>query len=181
VFDLICPGITFGGVIPGPGAELSAVRHGHGGTVELEIRKKGPRRRAYLTASTKEQRGAMRIVRVVGVFGRPDSFTYARKGQEASISPPEPFSGSAALRRVPGRGGRLLGDLKADFPGRSGVRLAGPRFHARLEHVRLNGPIAHSGSVQATSSVDAAAPGPLACPATLGAPWASSFRSPAPC
>jgi hypothetical protein len=181
VFDLLCPGIGFGGSIPGPGAELNAVRHAASGAVELAIRKKGPRRRAYFTASIEERRGSMGIIRSVGAYGSPDSFSYARRGQRASVSAPAPFSGAAALRRVPGHGMRLLGDLKVDFPGRSGVRLTGPKFHAHLEHIRLSGPIAHSGSVSASGSAEAAGTARAACPATLVGPWTSSSRSPAPC
>lgn len=181
LFDLICSGISFGASFPGPGAELDAVRRTDGGSVELEARKKGPRGRAYVTAGIEERRGAVAISRTVGVYGGPHAFDYARRGREATVSPPAPFSGAATLRRVPGHGARLLGGLRVDFPGRSGVRLAGPGFHAHLEHVRLSGPIAHSGSARAVSSVDAGAAGPVACTATLGPPWASSSRSSALC
>jgi hypothetical protein len=181
LFDLICPGISFGEGIPGPGAELEAVRRTDGGRVSLDIRKKGPRGRAYLTASSEEQRGQIGIIRTVGVFGGPRSFAYARKGQEATISPPAPFSGTATLRRARGRGMRFLGDLEVDFPGRSSVHLAGRSFHAHLEHVRLHGPIAHSGSARASSSFEPAAAGSLTCPGTLGGLWTRSFKSSAPC
>jgi hypothetical protein len=57
---------------------------------------------------------------------------------EATVTPPAPFSGSASYRRAVGKKSETwVGSLAGDFPGLGMVSLAGPRFCA--EGVLLNG------------------------------------------
>ncbi len=134
-FALGCPGfITSGSGGPGgPGAELDAHRKSNGGRIEFSAIKKRPRGPASFSASTSEHRGRMRIYRFAFADGAPGSFIYDPEARRAVVNPPPPFRGSGWFKQRRHRAkGRWRGTLKASFPGRAKVRLAGPSFAAKV-------------------------------------------------
>ncbi len=77
------------------------------------------------------------IFRSIGANEGPNAFTTFRSGREitsATITPPQPFMGSATYQRVKGSLGTWTGSLAGDFPGRGEVSLAGSGFSAQILH-----------------------------------------------
>lgn len=91
----------------------------------------GKRRSLFFSAFSQEQRGRMRIFRNVFAEAPLSSFVFASDLSSATVQPPQPFQGEASFQRTP-VGPIWSGTLSVDFPGREGVRLAGPRFEADL-------------------------------------------------
>jgi len=109
------------------GASLGS-RRGFGASV---VRRAG-KRSAFYEAVSRERRGRMRILRMVFVQGREDSFTYAGDLSAATVKPPAPFDGEATFLRERRGKGSWLGPLEVSFPGRASVPVAGPRFVGKL-------------------------------------------------
>jgi hypothetical protein len=65
-------------------------------------------------------------------LGPRSSFTSDPQVSFGTVHPPEPFVGSATLRRGPGGKRSWTGDLAATFPGGEVVPLTGPQFHTTL-------------------------------------------------
>jgi hypothetical protein len=91
----------------------------------------GKRRSPFFSAFSQEQRGRMEIFRNVFAEAPLSSFAFASDLSSATVQPPQPFQGEASFQRTPASP-TWSGTLSVDFPGREGVRLAGPRFEADL-------------------------------------------------
>jgi hypothetical protein len=85
-----------------------------------------------------EQEGAVRVKRSVGGRLGAGALSYAPSLGSATFTGAGPFEGEATYAGVhppesthPGSGA-WRGDLKVDFPGAAGVRLAGPGFTASI-------------------------------------------------
>jgi hypothetical protein len=110
-----------------PGARLLARRHWHHSKLEFEATKNSPTRPSRFRASIEERRGSMFIAREVNSEAGAGAFDFDVPTQTALVDPPAPFSGFARFIRRDDRPGRLRGDLRVDFPGRSDVFLGGRR------------------------------------------------------
>ena len=126
-----------------PGAMLSGVSYAHGRTLAFQVNKNHKRGRALFEAQVRERRDGISIYRAVEGWLPPSSFRYDPDLETATLSPPDPFSGSASLSRSPNSISPLWsGNLAIDFPGRS-IPLAGPGMHVSLVHACFqlsNGP-----------------------------------------
>jgi hypothetical protein len=102
-----------------PSLSISHRRHGLATQTEADI---------------SEVRGDVAIERSVSVAASNSSFRH-HGVVSATISLPRPFSGSATLSR---QGPRTVwrGNLRVDFPGRSGVALTGDGVRASLRHAK---------------------------------------------
>ena len=116
-----------------PGALLTARRAFAGGRVELEARINSPTRPSRFAASISETRGRLLVERSVRAAGTPAAFQFDVPEARATLAPPSPFAGVGEFERRGSGPGSLRGTLSVDFPGRSGVRLAGPGTRAGLE------------------------------------------------
>lgn len=83
-------------------------------------------------ATSLEIRNGIGIARVTWARTRGAGFEFSHSAGTALIDPPAPFAGSARFKRVPDARDRWTGSLTVPFLGVGRVRLAGPRFHARL-------------------------------------------------
>lgn len=86
-------------------------------------------------ARTVEQRGGVRLTRGVRDQGEEGSFLFSGKGpkaQSATVTPKQPFTGSAEYRKEPGSPASWSGTLTASIPNLGLVPVAGPGFRARL-------------------------------------------------
>jgi hypothetical protein len=90
-------------------------------------------KRVLFEGGTVEQRGRISIFRFASVVGGQASYAFADNLSTATVRPPSPFEGEATFQRE-GRGRTSWsGMLSVSLPGRDHVRLAGPRFTARLQ------------------------------------------------
>jgi hypothetical protein len=92
-------------------------------------------RRVEFRASLYEQSGPLTIEREVEVAAPEASISFPGRPdlpEEAVVSPPAPFVGTAEFLRTPESNFTWTGDLAVDFRGLGRVRLAGPRFGARM-------------------------------------------------
>jgi hypothetical protein len=108
-----------------PGALLRTRQRRPQGSLELQARTNSPTRPPRFEASIEERSSVLPVVRSVTVFAAPAAFRYDVSAQTARLAPPMPFAGVARFDRAGRRPGRLRGELTVDFPGRSGVSLAG--------------------------------------------------------
>jgi hypothetical protein len=91
-------------------------------------------KRVEFRASLDDQSGRVRVERQVEVAA-PEAdvdFPDGPLSETATVSPPAPFSGTATFARTHESTFTWTGDLAVIFPGTGPVRLAGPRFGARL-------------------------------------------------
>lgn len=117
------------------GARVSGVSFDHGRKITFQVNKNQPRGKVKYSAEIRERRQGVSIHRAVEGFAGAGAFLYAKDLSTASLDPPFPFSGSASLARNPDSVfPTWRGDLTVDFPGRPGVRLAGPGVHASIVH-----------------------------------------------
>lgn len=91
-------------------------------------------------AETAEQEGGVRVERYVEGRLGGGALSYAPSLGSAAFAGAGPFEGRATYAGIdpphgshPGSG-TWRGDLKVDFPGAAGVRLAGPGFSAAIIH-----------------------------------------------
>jgi hypothetical protein len=120
-----------------PGGRLRGISFAHGRNLSFQVNKNGPRTRTVFTASLKERRDGIRIVRELAGAAPPSAFRFDPHLRTATLSPRAPFLGSASLRRSRNSFSPIwTGDLRLDFPGRS-VSLAGPGVHVSLVHARF--------------------------------------------
>jgi hypothetical protein len=92
--------------------------------------------RAFFSATTHNQAGAVSIFRILSLSGPASDFTFAGDYSSADVTPPAPFSGQGHYTGdAMSNSGTLNGNLKAFFPGKGRVPLAGPAFlgHFMLE------------------------------------------------
>ncbi len=82
-----------------------------------------------------ERRGRMRIARVTVAEGEQSELLPGDSNPFpalATVSPPDPFHGSAVFQRMPRGNNSWSGSLSAPFPGKGMVALAGQSFSAGL-------------------------------------------------
>lgn len=148
-----CGGGSGSGEVSGPGvpgARLRGVSYAHGRTLSFQVNKNRPGARTVYEASLRERHDAILIGREVWGVASAGAFRFQQDLRVATLSPPEPFSGSASLGRSPSSVSPILtGSLALDFPGRPDVQLAGPAVHVSLVHARFscgsNGSVTISG------------------------------------
>ncbi|HVV89634.1 MAG TPA: hypothetical protein VHB53_03980 [Solirubrobacterales bacterium] len=122
---------------PGPGEHLEA---GAKGTQKLwqsptsldMVQEKRGVPIAY-EARQDEQAGKVKLERVAWASAGGRTLDFKPDFSVAEIHPPAPFSGRARFEKTKGWRGSWLGDLRVDFPDRSGVPLAGKSFEASFE------------------------------------------------
>ncbi len=136
-----CPLFTTTGP-GGPGVELDAHRRSNRVRVEFSASKNRPRGPARFSASISEHRGRLRIDRFDYAIGAPShSFDYDPGSRRAVVDPPLPFRGRGRFRqRRHDASGRWRGPLRASFPGRANVRLAGRSFTAKISRFTVQRP-----------------------------------------
>ena len=127
----LCPG-ALKSVGRGPGADLSATPRSSGSTMGFEAIKNGPSDATYYGAALLERHGRTIFYKAAGGKAKSDAFDYDNSLSKATVTLPEPFSGSATFLRGSGGVNSWLGDLSVDLPGRSGMALAGNAFKAKL-------------------------------------------------
>jgi len=79
--------------------------------------------------------GRLSAVRSISADAPIDAFALTEEAgsvTSATVSPPAPFTGTATFQRTAGSKGSWSGSLVGDFPGRSNVALAGPKFSAKI-------------------------------------------------
>ena len=92
---------------------------------------------ADIHASIEERRNGMRISRYVLASGREDVLQLGDDTAfpvSGTVSPPDPFRGSAAFERGSRGENRWTGSLSVPLPGAGLVSLTGPEFSASLCH-----------------------------------------------
>jgi hypothetical protein len=112
--------------------ELTAFVRGKRGFTAQVLSKSSGLGKIVFEASTIEQRGRIDILRVASAVGSRASYAFADNLSSATVRPPSPFEGEATFERGQRGSTSWLGTLSVSFPGRDDVRLAGPRFSARL-------------------------------------------------
>lgn len=137
--DFGCPGSVTGEAFGRdlPGARLRARTRLESGRLVLQANQNRPGQRVRVEATLTERRGEVEISREAGAIYPADSFRFAPDLRTAAVSPPAPFSGTGLFRRAAKPAARWTGNLRVDFPGRSGVPLTGSRFASSLRHARL--------------------------------------------
>jgi hypothetical protein len=90
-------------------------------------------KRVLFEGGAVEQRGRISIFRFASVMGGQASYAFADDLSTATVRPPSPFEGEATFQREGQGRTSWSGILSASLPGRDRVRLAGPRFTARLQ------------------------------------------------
>jgi len=134
LLNLVCPGSSGGGSGPhAPGAELNAYADGTRWGPRLTVIKNRPTAPTHLEAGIGEEREGISIARYVNAIVPARAFKYDEDVQMAVVRPPAPFKGVAHFRRRK-PANRWYGNLRVDFPGRSGVRLTGRHGRASLVH-----------------------------------------------
>jgi hypothetical protein len=137
--NLICgssgSGESFGQGIPGVRIKARRSRGPY-----LQLNQNHPGAPVLFGAGIEEQEGAVKVKRAVGGRLGAGALDYAPALGSATFTGAGPFDGQATyVEARPPRGtrpgqGAWRGDLKVDFPGASGVRLAGPGFKAGIIH-----------------------------------------------
>jgi len=120
-----------------PGARLKGLSFAHDRILTFQVNKNSRHARVVYSASLREQYDEVHIYRTIQGKTGPGAFSFDQDLGRATLKPPEPFSGSATLRRDPDS---LLadwqGNLKLAFPGHT-VPLADPGVHVGIAHARL--------------------------------------------
>lgn len=141
ILDIVCPGFsvsqTSGGL--GRGVRLDVHRK-KGPSLELERNHEGAR--VFYEARVSETSGTAKVERSVSGHLASGSLEVDQSLSKATFAAGSPFAGKGTyvgvhppnlVRAKPGKG-TWRGSLKVDFPGRAGVRLAGPGFSASIIH-----------------------------------------------
>lgn len=121
-----------------PGALLTVHRKVGASRLRFSVRKNSPTRVARFEAEITERRGPLTVSRWLASVAPPSAFSYDFAAKAARVAPLPPFSGSLAYDGSRGRYRRVHGRPAIDFPGRSNVRLAGPRTAAGMVRAVLN-------------------------------------------
>jgi hypothetical protein len=120
-----------------PGARVAALWRSKSYSVGLLAITNRAGDRLKLSARTEQQKGQVHIARLVEGFYPGTGFEFDSALSTATLRPSGSFfSGTATFSRSAEPQNRWSGDLSVDFPGRSNVSLAGPRFRASLDHAR---------------------------------------------
>jgi hypothetical protein len=90
----------------------------------------------FFIAGTSEREGALSIKRSALAEGKPTSFSASEDLSSATVSPPEPFTGTASFKRNVGGSTEWFGTLSVALPGIESVALAGSTFKANLAKPR---------------------------------------------
>lgn len=110
---------------------------------------------ADFEATLREKMGRMQILRTARAFNSSGSFSNHGKSRGA-VFPPEPFSGSAVLRKPANGPASWTGSLAVSFPGAPETALAGETFTAKLcpHHPILTGcrPVASASASYGSGS-----------------------------
>jgi hypothetical protein len=88
--------------------------------------------RAYFAASVRERQGAMQVTRVALAKAPVSAFAFDHAAGTATVQPPAPFSGSAAILTRPDASKGFEGTLSVALLGVDPVLFAGPEFKAKL-------------------------------------------------
>jgi hypothetical protein len=121
-----------------PGARLRGVSFAHGRRLFFQVNKNGRHSPVFFTASLRERRNGVLIDREVNGKSGSAAFRFAPSLGTATLSPPDPFSGSASATRTPNSVlPSWTGGLSLDFPGRRNVPIAGPDVHVSLVHAHF--------------------------------------------
>jgi hypothetical protein len=110
---------------------LAARAKADGGILTFEASRWSIERSIDFSASLRERVGEMRVLRTATVQGTRRTFLSPKKSR-ASVSPPQPFRGSARFRDPAGQPPTWTGSLAVSFPGAPDVALAGDSFAAKL-------------------------------------------------
>lgn len=143
LLDLVCSGISGGSGGPFlPGAELEVEARGprppHLNRLgpSLKVVKNRPRAPAHFEVSLSEEHEGIGILRLINPIAPANAFEYDPRVRTATVHPPPPFAGTARFHRNAKPANQWTGDLIADLPGKSGVRLTGTDLRARLVHAK---------------------------------------------
>jgi hypothetical protein len=124
----------------GPGTPGVRIRARQKRGPELQLNQNHRGAGVLYGAQIDEQEGAVKVERFVGGRLGAGALSYAPSLGSATFTGAGPFEGKATYSGVhPPQGthpgpGTWRGDLKVDFPGAAGVRLAGPGFSAAIIH-----------------------------------------------
>ncbi len=127
---------------PTPRAHVSAWRYGHQpagavgfGAVLFPHHAHPARQRVHLRAWTSKQVGRVFVEHEIGVTAPETTVAFPggpKVPEDITLSPPAPFTGTAAFTRTPESTFTWTGDLAVEFPGLGPIRLTGPSFDARM-------------------------------------------------
>jgi hypothetical protein len=92
----------------------------------------GGSRRATYFAESQESVGSLAVYRFAFALGSPVTFVADDALSLAGVTPPAPFSGSAAFQRDAGGAKSWTGSLAVSFPGAPDTPLTGPQFKTQL-------------------------------------------------
>ncbi len=115
-----------------PGARLTISRTQGPTMTQFVARKNSPTRISRFEASVRERVGKLEIARVISSTAAPAAFQFDTTAKSAILDPGGLFAGEATYDGTRGPFGRVHGDLAADFPGHSGVRLTGSGTRATM-------------------------------------------------
>jgi hypothetical protein len=136
IIDIVCPGPAEVGTsnLNAAAVQLEAsLKRGP----KLGFAQKRPGARIFYSASVEEREGSLRVERRVAGALSAQSFHAAPSLATATVTGTGSLSGKgtyAQTRHGKRPRGTWQGNLKVDFPGRAGVRIAGPGFKASLTH-----------------------------------------------
>jgi hypothetical protein len=136
ILDIVCPGPAEGGTSNVNAAAVQLEASLKGGP-KLGLAQKRPGARVFYSASVEEREGSLRVERRVAGALSAKSFHAAPSLATAAVTGTGSLSGKGTYvqtRRGKNPGGTWRGNLKVDFPGRTGVSIAGPSFKASLTH-----------------------------------------------
>ncbi|HET7574612.1 MAG TPA: hypothetical protein VFJ99_05805, partial [Solirubrobacterales bacterium] len=113
---------------------LQATSEAAGRTVELIVSEPGLPGLEFFDATATELIGQVQISTYAHALGKGESLTFSdeRPPHSASLTPPEPFAGSATFKRAGHSPGEWAGDLTAPLPGMGDVPLTGEAFEVKV-------------------------------------------------
>jgi hypothetical protein len=141
LLDLVCPGLSSGGS-SGEGLRGVQLKVKRIGVPSLLLDQNHPGAPVSYEASMAEKRGGILISRSASGHLGAGALGFEPDLSTATFAAGAPFSGTASYlgkrppREVTPGTGTWRGNLKIDFPGDAGVRLAGPGFTASVIHAR---------------------------------------------
>lgn len=143
IFNLVCGApVLGGGSEEGHGLSGAGLWIAREGGPRLQLEQNHAGARVFYEAHMTEKTGAVRVNRTVRGRLGGGALHYDPSLSAASFSAGAPFSGRAtyAGRRPAYEAhageGTWRGSLTVDFPGRAGVRVAGPGFSASIAHAK---------------------------------------------